>query len=164
MTTLYLLRHGPAEDATGGMPDRERALSDDGRAKTRQACRGLKRLGVAPGAILTSSAKRALQTAEIAAEALGFDRSMTISDDLCPGARPGAVLRALRPAEQDVLLVGHEPDLSVFGALLLGLDNPGVLAMSKAGAMALSFQGAVHPGGARLRWFLRRKELARIGR
>lgn len=165
---VYLLRHGPAEEPVAQPPPRgetsdlERALTDEGRAKTRRACGGLKRLGIAPKVILTSSAKRALQTAEIAARALSFNVPLTVSDQLCPGARPGSLLHLIEDSSGDVLVVGHEPDLSSFAALLLGIENPRALALSKAGAVGLEFSGPPRPGGARLLWFMRPKQLRKL--
>ena len=67
---IYLLRHGIAENASPGQPDSERALTAEGREKLRRVLKRARSAEVNPGAILSSPYKRALETAEVAAEAL----------------------------------------------------------------------------------------------
>ena len=67
---IYILRHGVAEEPQTGQPDSERALTPDGRKKLRNVLRTASSAGVAPSLILTSPYKRALQTAQLAAEIL----------------------------------------------------------------------------------------------
>ena len=69
---IYILRHGVAEEPQTGQPDSERALTSDGRKKLRNVLRTAAAAGVAPSLILTSPYKRALQTAQLAAEILDY--------------------------------------------------------------------------------------------
>jgi phosphohistidine phosphatase len=160
---VYLFRHGPAVDSVGGLPDVDRTLTGDGRAKTQLASRGLKRLGVVPQVIATSPAKRALETATIAAKVLGFSDPLTVLDGLRPGSAPETFLHVVAGYTDDLLIVGHEPDLGNFAAFMLGLAGHHPLALGKAGAAALDVT-APRAGGAELRWFLRRRELAKLGK
>ena len=62
MTTILLIRHGAAEDPRAGLPDADRALTEEGWKKTRAAMRGLVRLGYVPDLGASSPARRAVET------------------------------------------------------------------------------------------------------
>ena len=71
---VCFFRHGLAvEPGTAGVADDERALTEDGRRKTRSAARGLKRLKLGVDTILTSPLPRAT-----AAKPSKIHHSMTI--------------------------------------------------------------------------------------
>jgi phosphohistidine phosphatase len=108
---LFLLRHGKADWPDWERPDDERPLTDEGVAEMQTVSGALKRLKVGPDLILTSPLPRALRTAEIAAKALGVPVEQRV--ELQPGftRRQCEAILAARP-EFDVMLVGHEPDLS----------------------------------------------------
>jgi len=62
-----------------------------------------------------------------------------------------------------IALVGHEPDLGkLAGTLLFGA--PSAVALKKAGACAIDFEGAIRPGSGRLCWFLTPRMLRRLAR
>ena len=65
--TLYLLRHGRAEDAQGGGVDADfqRSLSAQGVAEIRRLAQRLKQQDFAPARVLVSAAARTRQTAEL---------------------------------------------------------------------------------------------------
>jgi phosphohistidine phosphatase len=103
---LWLLRHG---DAADGSPDAERPLTKKGEEQARVAGRALKRLGVRPGACLTSTKLRAADTARLACEELGIEPQH--EPKLAGGPfDPEALAAGLG---EDVLLVGHDPDFSM---------------------------------------------------
>ncbi len=68
MKRIYFIRH--AEAQSGGKSDFERALSQVGELCANKLGEKLRSLGLAPDLIITSSAIRALHTAEIIANAL----------------------------------------------------------------------------------------------
>ena len=114
---LILLRHGHADDGT---PDFERPLSLAGREAARRAGVVLARTGWSPELVLTSSARRALATAELAARAAGYqgaiqaDRALYLaSETQCASA-----LRRLPAHTRSVWLVGHNPGLSALASEL----------------------------------------------
>ncbi|MBM3764432.1 MAG: phosphohistidine phosphatase SixA [Acidobacteria bacterium] len=118
---LFLLRHGIAEDAQPGTADAERALTAEGSKRLREILKRAKTAGVAPSLIVTSPYVRARQTAELAAELLGYEERLVPSNALVPMASPAetwAEVRALR-GEPSLLLVGHEPHMSGMMAYLL---------------------------------------------
>jgi len=133
---IYLLRHGIAEDAGQGMKDSDRALTQEGRDKLRRVLKRAKAAGVQPGVILSSPYRRALQTAEIAAESLGYRGKVVHTEALVPNASPREVWEEIRArrGESSILLASHEPLMSSTLALLLG--SPALLVDMKKAALA----------------------------
>jgi len=122
---IYILRHGIAEDGQAGQPDSERALTPDGRKKLRTVLRVAASAGVAPSLILTSPYKRALQTAQLAAEILDYKGELLRTKSLEPISAPKTVWDEIRVHKDEarILLSGHEPLLSRLMAYLLGSPN-----------------------------------------
>jgi phosphohistidine phosphatase len=146
MTELYLVRHAIAVDrGMPGLPDDARPLTPKGRKRMQQIAKGLRRLGLRPDRILTSPLPRALETAEIVADALGLADRLECIDMLRPD-RDTPVIRdwILTRTDDRLMLVGHNPGLSELqGLLVAGLANPLVCALKKGGVAAL----ASRPGG-----------------
>ena len=142
---LYLLRHGIAisRDDPRCPPDPERSLTARGVIRTRRACRGLRVLGVQVDAIASSPYLRAWQTAEIAADELGFDPARILRDErLEPAQPPAAAFELLREIEgRSVLFVGHAPNLDFIAARAVGCAEP-VTELKKAGAALVQFDGS----------------------
>jgi phosphohistidine phosphatase len=154
MMDLYILRHGIAEERGGG-PDSGRALTEEGRTKLRRVLQRAAKAGVAPSLILSSPYKRALQTAEIAAEALAYKQKIGQTQALLPEADVEDLWREIRAHgdETAILLAGHEPMLSGAVAWLLGV--PGLQVDMKKGALVCV--GVDHPGArprGALKWML----------
>jgi len=108
-----------------GMGDADRALIEEGRTKLRTVLGLAKRVGVQPDVIMTSPYLRAVQTAEIAAEVLGYAGKLLETDALRPGATPQEAWDEIRVHQvgDSVLLSGHEPLLSSLAAHLLGTPS-----------------------------------------
>jgi len=103
---LWLLRHG---DAAEGSPDAERPLTEKGEQQARVAGRALHALGVEIDACLASPRVRAMETARIACEPVGVEPQL--EPKLSGGPfDPEALAAGLG---DEVLLVGHDPDLSM---------------------------------------------------
>ncbi len=137
---IWLLRHGDAEDIADD--DASRRLTVKGERQARAAGAALAKLDSGIEACLTSPKVRAAATARLVCDALGIE------------PEPSKALRGgdFDPAELargrgEVLLVGHEPDLSravqlatgariemkkgglavIDGSVLLALLRPGAL-------------------------------------
>jgi phosphohistidine phosphatase len=155
---IYILRHGIADDAPAGQSDSERALTAEGRKKLRGVLRTVASAGVAPSLILTSPYKRALQTAQIAAEILEYKGELLRTKALEPNSSPKAVWDEIRvhKDEAQILLAGHEPLFSRLTAYLLG--SPELQVDFKKGAMACVEieRFTAEPHGV-LRWLLTSK-------
>jgi phosphohistidine phosphatase len=133
---VYLLRHGIAEDARPGTSDSDRALTREGRDKLRRVLKRAHEAGVTPSLILSSPYRRALETAEIAADALAYQGKIVHAAALVPNASPSDAWNEIRSrgGEGAILLASHEPLMSS----LLGhlLDAPGLQTDFKKGALA----------------------------
>jgi phosphohistidine phosphatase len=92
--------------------------------------------GVAPTLMITSPLRRAVETADVAVEVLGYKGDVLRSEVLIPSARPEAVWDELRvhKDEQQILLAGHEPLFSGLTAYLL--QSPNLQVDFKKGAIA----------------------------
>jgi|SRR5579884_1251774 len=118
---LWLLRHA---DAADGTPDDARPLTKKGIRQAHAAGQALAHLGVTLDACLSSPKRRALETAELACEPLGL--AITAEPQLSGGPFDAEALVA---GLGDVLLVGHEPSMSLTVHDLTGAHSR----MSKGG-------------------------------
>ena len=161
---LILVRHGLAgrRDAERWPDDALRPLTTRGVRRSRDAARGLARIEREIGLIVSSSLARARQTARLLARALDV-AAVEELDALSPGGSREKILKflAAHATDRSVVLVGHEPDLGeLAGALLFGSRSR--LAIKKAGACAIAFEGDARIGAGALHWFLPAKMLARF--
>ena len=163
---LLVVRHAIAENredfAEGD--DAARPLTPDGRKKMQRGAEGLKELVPQIDRLISSSLKRAVETAEIIARAYG-DLKVQRVPELAPGTPLDGVLKWLAelPERDTVAVVGHEPDLSSMVCALLASGHDPFFEFRKGGACLLEFAGAVAPGSARLEWLLEPRHLRRIG-
>ena len=140
MTRLYLLRHGLAvPHGTEGIAEDERPLTEKGEKRIRQVARGLKRLKLKVDRIVTSPLPRASRTAEIVANSLDLAYLLEEADVLRPDSTPEAIGEWLKTrVEGRILLVGHNPNLSLLLSLLTtGSSSPTVVELRKGGVAAL---------------------------
>jgi phosphohistidine phosphatase len=133
MMRLYFMRHAQAVDVEEWRgSDAMRPLTEKGRKRARLAAEGLAHMRPGIETILSSPFSRAYETALIVGDVTGLP--VAASDALRPGctlARLDEAL-ALRPDADAVLLVGHEPDLSVIVGLLVGNRSDGGWELKKA--------------------------------
>jgi phosphohistidine phosphatase len=164
MVTLYLIRHGIAEEPSPGAPDSERRLTREGRVKTQRAMRGLMSLRPELEVILTSPLARARETAEILAAELG-----SVDIETFPALASGESTRSLcaalatRSCRSGVALVGHEPDLGELASYILtGDESAAHLRFRKAGVATFELESLAQLRPATLRWFLPPSLLRRL--
>src|SRR5262245_34770965 len=93
---IYLLRHGIAEDAKPRQSDADRSLTDEGREKLRRILKRASSGGAEPTVIVSSPLRRAVQTAEEAAQALKYKGQILLSRALIPEASPAEVWEEIR--------------------------------------------------------------------
>lgn len=156
LQTVYIVRHGVAEDRSATGSDEHRHLTAAGIEKTRLAARGLQRIGVEPEVILTSPLYRADETARIIAEVLG-DVALRETDTLRPGVDFEQLLREATqpPRPRRVMFVGHQPDLGMLASwLMTGRAESAFLPFRKAGAACLELVGEPDRPRASLQWFV----------
>jgi phosphohistidine phosphatase len=147
---LYLVRHGIAVDRDDPdcPPDTERPLTPKGVKKSHDAAMGLLALGIKPDAVLTSPWLRAVQTAEIFCEVIGFPSNKIIRTDSLKGtSTPTELLRELaKMKSKEVMCFGHEPHLHlVIGQVLH--TGARITELKKAGAACLDLERLSPPQG-----------------
>ena len=114
------MRHGPAEDHAPSGRDFDRQLTPAGRARTEQTVRDLVKRGERPKRVLSSPLIRAVQTAEIVRSILDLEGAVQLREELAPGGPSLELMRELvEGGAKRVLLVGHEPDVSLLTTSLL---------------------------------------------
>jgi phosphohistidine phosphatase len=122
MKSLLILRHAKSSWKDETLPDQERPLNKRGKREAPQVGELIRREGLLPDHILCSTAKRARLTAELAAEAAGYDGEIETDRDLYGGGAAAylGALAKLDDGYERVMIVGHNPDLE---ELLRGLTG-----------------------------------------
>ncbi|HUO05503.1 MAG TPA: phosphohistidine phosphatase SixA [Candidatus Binataceae bacterium] len=159
---LYILRHATAEEATAGGDDGARQLTERSKAKMIGAAEGMRAMGLEFGAILTSPLVRAAQTAEIVASEYDNHPTPQVMPALATGIAPAAALAALRAysKHEEVLIVGHEPQLSAIASIVLSGSPDAVrIRLKTAGCIAIDLPPRFERGGGELRWMLTHRQL-----
>ena len=161
---LYLVRHGIAIDREDPNcpPETERYLTRDGIKKTREAAAGIRELKIEPALMITSPYVRAMRTAEIFAEALGYSREkIRQSQALRPGGNPAEFLKEIAHLKAaEVMCFGHAPHMDQLIAAAVGARGV-FTALKKAGVAALEFE-STGAGKATLNWIVTPKILRQI--
>lgn len=163
---LYFLRHGLAveRDPQSFPDDSRRPLLSKGEDRIRSLGAALRALEVSFDRILSSPYLRASQTAEIVAATLGLKKRLEFRDELSPGGDSKALIRyvnRLRPVPENVLLVGHEPDLSQLISQLISGGPATAIDMKKGGLAKLEISAELcYARCAALAWLLTPKQMA----
>ncbi len=132
---IYLLRHAAAEP---GFPDECRILRACGRAHARSLGDFLRsKIAFRPTALWCSPFQRAQETAELLLGAWGGTIKQRTSEvRLEPEMNPGPLVQELQELGRDVLVVGHNPNISILASLLLSGERARTRASFKTCAMA----------------------------
>ncbi len=158
---IHLIRHATAEVTAADGEDASRRLTDEGEAEATLLAQALHVLGVQPVAVISSPYRRCIDTARPIAARLEVEPAA--DRRLEPGADAAdlaAVLDRHAPeGEGDVVVVGHEPDLSELVRHLTGAH----VEMAK-GSVARVEVLSLRPGGSTLHWLLRPKQVRLIAR
>jgi phosphohistidine phosphatase len=156
----YFLRHGPAGDAaTYSGSDFDRPLTPDGSKRIAREAKALAGLELELDAIISSPLVRARQTAEIVAKELGLRDALHLDERVGAGfsvAQLDAILQDYATAQQ-VMLVGHEPSMSLTVGELIGGGDVDF----KKGAIACVELSRQSPLRGRLLWLAPPKLLTR---
>jgi phosphohistidine phosphatase SixA len=138
---LYFVRHGIAEDPATS--DFARELTKRGRRRVAASAKVMSRLGIQPRQIFSSPRLRARQTAELIADALGM--AVTLAETVNFGFDLVDVRSLIRHsgADDEVMFVGHNPDMSLLVSELTGVDA----SMKKGGLARIDIVGKTLEGG-----------------
>jgi phosphohistidine phosphatase len=160
---LLLMRHAAAAkpNAKKYPDDDERPLTKTGRKTHSKASKALKRMGWRFSRIVSSPRVRAWETAHITAAVLNQKKRVEPNDALGNAYSPTAVLDMLEEfaEDSDLLLVGHEPDLSELAGVLLGPDAGPDIDFVKSGVLGIGFEGRPRVGDGTLLFFYRPDDL-----
>ncbi len=121
MHTLLVMRHAKSDWNAAYGRDHDRPLNDRGVRTAQSMGRLLRTEGEVPDLVITSTAVRARSTAELAAEAGGWDGDIRL-EPLFYGAGVDDViaLAAAAPPVARVMVVGHQPVWSMLVSALTG--------------------------------------------
>ena len=160
---LYLVRHAIAE---AGIPNHEddslRPLTEKGREKMKKIANTLKTLDVEPDLIVSSPYLRASQTASILAKIFKYKEVIAYSDSLVPMSEPNDMIGEINEkySVDELMLVGHEPNLSSLASYLL---NGGFfINLKKGGVICLSVDDLQNGRKAVLEWLITPKISTRV--
>ncbi|WP_456456088.1 SixA phosphatase family protein [Thermovibrio sp.] len=110
---VFLVRHAKAlkrEEWKGD--DCKRPLTEKGKEEFREFLKWLKPVFPKRAKVVSSPCERALKTAQIISDFLGYD--LKVENSLMPDAEPEDYEKVITKHRGNLILVGHEPDLSLF--------------------------------------------------
>jgi phosphohistidine phosphatase len=157
---IYFLRHASAGDSNAPNPqeDEKRPLDVKGIEQAKQMGKLLAALEVEPEAFLSSPLTRAVQTAELAAEQLKNEPSITLDDALRPDASYEQFQELLHHYERRgaIVVTGHNPNQSQFLSYLIsGGTAKDAVELKKGTVAKVEFK----QGKATLQWCITPKLL-----
>jgi phosphohistidine phosphatase len=131
---LYLVQHGLAFPRE---KDPERPLSVQGKTQTQRTADYLKSRSIEVDTIWHSTKSRAVQTAEILAEAIGC-KDRQARNDMNPNDPVKKFPKEIVNAKKDMMMVGHLPFLQkLVGRLLAGSEDKQIIAFKNSAVLCL---------------------------
>jgi phosphohistidine phosphatase len=163
---LYLVRHGIAEDRIKlGLKftsDSLRPLTIHGKKKFNKVFMKIKKLIGAIDLIVSSPLLRAQQTAKIVSIAYPQVKFMT-ANCLKPASSPSDFCRwavaHIKDENAQIVIVGHEPQLSILACWLLFGRKQSQIKIKKGGCLAIEIVGRIGPASGILIWAVTPKTL-----
>lgn len=125
MKTLLLLRHAKSSWDDDDLDDHDRPLNKRGKKAAPRMGQILREKGLVPDLIVSSTAKRARRTAELAAEAARYEGEVVLDQTLylAPPQRYVRVAAGVDDRVQRLMLVGHNPGIEMCLDLLCGQEE-----------------------------------------
>lgn len=123
---LSILRHASAGTRrVNPLLDAKRPLDKDGKHHCLHLAHILNAVKVSFDSVVSSPLKRSLQTAQLVATETGYESKIVVSNSLAPSATFPQFQRLLHELAhyENVLVVGHNPNLTAFLSQLLGGDG-----------------------------------------
>ncbi len=127
--TIVLIRHAKSSWANPLQSDFERPLNERGKKEAPEMGAKLKKMGVAPDLIISSTAKRTRQTAKRIAEEVGYDTDNIKWEEKLYHCVPSVfeeLIFEVSDRVKTVFIVAHNPGITEFVNQLSGtfkLDN-----------------------------------------
>jgi phosphohistidine phosphatase len=125
MRRLLLLRHAKAERPVPLGQDRDRKLAPRGREDAPKLGAFMVRHALIPERVIVSTAKRARETWDLVAAAIGKSPPAEFDERIYEAA-PQAILKVIKesnPKVHTLLIVGHNPGLQELAAELIASGN-----------------------------------------
>ncbi len=122
---LLLLRHAKSAWDTGAATDFDRPLAKRGERDAPNMGKWLKKQGLVPDIVISSSALRAKQTSEAACRKIGIKQKDMSCDNRVYAAVTSELLEVLKGYKKKpktLMLVGHNPSLEDLLIYLVGQD------------------------------------------
>lgn len=166
MKTIYLVRHGKAVKRDGKIQDFQRTLVKKGKEESSDMAKKVKKVEICPDLLISSSADRALETAHIFAQRLGYPKKkIMVKDALYNVLKAEALLDIVQNVDDSInsiMLFGHEPAFSHFAGFLLKDFSEGI---PKSGVVCIDFRRktwkGVTKGNGRLKNFDYPRQIAK---
>jgi phosphohistidine phosphatase len=114
---IYFLRHASAgEHLANPRKDEKRALDKEGIEQCGYVGRALAAMDVQVDSIISSPLKRAMQTASLVGNEMGYEGKLQVEAALRPEATIADFRRLLEKCarQEAIMVVGHNPNLSQF--------------------------------------------------
>ncbi|MBF2056440.1 MAG: phosphohistidine phosphatase SixA [Cyanobacterium sp. T60_A2020_053] len=147
---IYFVRHGIAEERINNQDHLERKLTQEGIKKTHKIAEKMVKIAVECDVIITSPYRRAVETAQILAK-YNPAPSTIIADYLQPEGDINLWLTWLKKSnygeDNNLILVGHEPDLSSWAEILIYGKNSGKITLKKSGIIGVKINNFDYPCG-----------------
>ncbi|MFP4382636.1 MAG: SixA phosphatase family protein [Spirochaetia bacterium] len=123
MKYLILMRHGKAVDSDKSPDDFSRDLHPRGISEVRDTAVKLHGKEYLPDIIITSTAQRAVQTAELVADIIHIPEFIRVDELYQAGVETVlALIREHKEQENSLMIVGHNPTMEDTAAQLLKRD------------------------------------------
>jgi phosphohistidine phosphatase len=154
MKRLTLMRHGNALWKDPQISDFDRPLNRRGASEAEAISRRLIELKLIPTLLLTSSAVRAQQTADIVARELGVSTRNRYSEEslyLAPAADILRVVQSTGPRVPHLMIVGHNPGITEIANLLAPTRPIGELATAAVCSLTFDARSWSHVQAGNLR-------------
>jgi phosphohistidine phosphatase len=152
---LLVLRHGKAEQSSDSA-DGKRPLTAEGKDEMRKIGKWMQQKKFRFDVIATSPLTRAYETAEIVARSIGQKERLIVWEELGPGGDLDALSyrASLEGEDAAILLIGHEPMLSMLISRIISGQDTVSLILAKGGlAKIRNFLFDKRPSGD-LQWLL----------
>jgi phosphohistidine phosphatase len=113
MKTLLVLRHAKSDWGDFSLADHDRPLAKRGKKDAPKMGELIREQSLTPDLILSSTAKRAHHTAELVAEACGYEGEILLSRDMYHAGPEGYIeaINEMAENEEILMIVGHNPGM-----------------------------------------------------
>lgn len=154
---IHLMQHGAClpKEADPAQP-----ISPVGIDQITRSAKAMRSLGLEFDLIVASTKLRAVQTAEIIADTIGYPtRKIDTNDAFKPSAQPEKALSYIEECDRElILVVGHLPSLPRLASRLLGHNDGVHLHFSNGGLTSIEASPTLSQ--ATLLWHLQPKHLS----